>query len=392
MNDPVILTINGGSSSVKFAVFAADNSARRLASGQIQRVGQPGTVLSASGLGDPVDELPIAGGDHGEAVIALTSWLRDRLGGRAPVGIGHRIVHGGFYLLTHQVITEKVLDALRDATQLDRAHLPLEISLIQAIGAQFPNVAQVACFDTAFFQKLPTQAKLLPLPRKYFDVGIHRFGFHGLSYTYLMDKLRSVGGDAAASGRVILAHLGSGASLAAVKGGAPIDTSMSFTPTAGVMMGTRSGDLDPGVLDYLIRTEHLSADALNDLVNKKSGLLGVSETSSDMRDLIGKRDSDPHAAEAVDLFCYQAKKWIGGFAAALGGVDTIVFAGGIGENSAESRLGICQGLEFLGVEIDAHKNSANSDIISAGKVTVRVIQTDEESIIARIVSELIPAS
>jgi acetate kinase len=298
------------------------------------------------------------------------------------------VVHGGFHLLDHQLITEKVLDQLKEAKELDLAHLPREIGLIESFGTQFPGIPQVACLDTAFFKDLPTLSKLLPIPRKYFDAGIHRFGFHGLSYTYLMQELRRIAGDTVADGRVILAHLGSGASMAAVKNGKPIDTSMSFTPTAGLMMGTRCGDLDPGVLVHLIRNEKLSADDLNDLLNRQSGLLGVSETSADMRDLVGKRTSDPRAAEAVDLFCYQAKKYIGNFAAALGGIDTLVFAGGIGEHSADARAGICSDLKFLGIEIDPAKNTANAAILSTGPTAVRVIATDEEIMIARIVMQI----
>jgi acetate kinase len=341
--------------------------------------------LSAQGLGAKAEKLPIEAGDHGEAAGALVKWLREPLGDRKISGIGHRVVHGGFHLLDHQLITEKVLDQLREAKQLDLAHLPREISLIESFGQQFPGIPQVACLDTAFFKDLPTLAKLLPIPRKYFDDGIHRFGFHGLSYTYLMQELRRVGGDAAANGKVILAHLGSGASMAAVKNGKPIDTSMSFTPTAGLMMGTRSGDVDPGVLVHLIRNEKLSADQLNDLLNRQSGLLGVSGTSADMRDLVAKRGTDSNAAEAVDLFCYQAKKWIGSFTAALGGIDTLIFAGGIGEHSADARAGICSDLKFLGIEIDAAKNAESAPIISTGPTTVRVIPTDEEIMIARIV-------
>jgi acetate kinase len=249
----------------------------------------------------------------------------------------------------------------------------------------------VACFDTAFHRDLPTVAKLLPIPRKYFDKGVRRFGFHGLSYSYLMEELTRLAGPQAAQGRIILAHLGAGASMAAVREGKCIDTTMSFTPTAGVVMGTRSGDLDPGLFVYWMRQEKMSADELDDLVNKKSGLLGVSGVSSDMQELLEKRGGNQHAAEAVDLFCYQARKWIGALAAALGGLDTLVFSGGIGENAAEVRAQICIGLEYLGVQLDDAGNAAKEGIISKdnGPVVVRVIATDEEIMIAKIVAGLV---
>src|SRR5207248_5014828 len=243
------------------------------------------------------------------------------------------------------------------------------------------------CFDTAFHATLPRVARLLPLPRRYDAAGIRRYGFHGLSYAYLMGELGRVAGPEAAAGRVILAHLGAGASMAAVQGRKSIDTTMSFTPTAGLVMATRTGDLDPGALVYLLRSENLSADQLDELLNKQSGLLGVSETSPDMRDLLAKQAGDVRAAEAVELFCYQARKWVGALAAALGGLDTLVFAGGIGENAAEVRQRICDGLGFLGVRLDPARNAAGAAVISADgtPATVRVIRTDEELMIARLV-------
>jgi len=380
----VLLTINGGSSSIKFAVFDAADSSSRIFSGEIQRVGQPGTVISAKGLGEEIKNQAIEAADHAAAAERLIDLLRTRLGERTISGIGHRVVHGGLQLIDHQIINASVLDQLRAAMEFDAVHLPREIALIESFGRQFPGVPQVACFDSAFHRDLPTVAKMLPIPRKYFERGVHRLGFHGLSYAYLMKELRRVGGDPVADGKVILAHLGSGASMAAIKNGKPIDTSMAFTPTAGVMMGTRPGDLDPGLLLYLLRSEKRSADQLDDLLNKKCGLLGVSDTSSDMRDLIEHRSTDARAAEAVDLFCYSAKKMIGAFAASLGGLDTLVFSGGIGEHSADARAEICRGLEFLGIELHPFFNSSNKVVISAGRVTVRVMTTDEEAMIAHI--------
>jgi acetate kinase len=242
----------------------------------------------------------------------------------------------------------------------------------------------VACFDTAFHRTLPRVARLLPIPRRYAAMGVERYGFHGLSYAYLREELVRLD-PTAASGRVILAHLGNGASLAAVRDGKCLDTSMGFTPAAGLVMSTRSGDLDPGLFSFLARRERMTPARFARMINHESGLLGVSEISSDVRDLLAREARDVRAAEAVALFCYQAKKWIGSFAAALGGVDTLVFAGGIGENSPAIRARICDGLGFLGIGLNRQRNATNAPLISpdAGRVKVRVIRTDEELMIAR---------
>jgi acetate kinase len=278
-----------------------------------------------------------------------------------------------------------MLEDLHRLSPFDPEHLPEEILLTEAFHRRFPDLPQVACFDTAFHHDLPRVARLLPIPRRYEAQGVRRYGFHGLSYEFLMGELSRLAGSEAAQGRVILAHLGNGASLAAVHHGKSVDTSMSFTPTAGVPMSTRSGDLDPGLVWYLARTEGLDAKRFNEMVNFQSGLLGVSETSSDMRDLLEHESGDVRAAEAVALFCYQVKKWIGAFAAALGGLDTLVFAGGIGENAPPVRTRICDGLGFLGIELQEKRNVANEGVISAAAsgVGVRVIRTDEEQMIAR---------
>jgi acetate kinase len=263
--------------------------------------------------------------------------------------------------------------------------------LIEAFRQRHPKLPQVVCFDTAFHQTMPRLAKLLPLPRCFEAKGIQRYGFHGLSYAYLMEELARLGDSAAATGRVILAHLGNGASLAAVRDGKCMDTSMGFTPTGGLVMSTRSGDLDPGLAPFLARTEQMTTKQFYEMVNHKSGLLGVSETSSDMRELLDHETQDVRAAEAVAVFCYQAKKWIGAYAAALGGVDTLVFAGGIGENAPPVRARICEGLGFLGIELSESRNAEASGVIStdASRVTVRVIRTDEERMIAGSVCRLL---
>ena len=284
-----------------------------------------------------------------------------------------------------------MVEELRQLKPFDPEHLPEEIQLTEAFHHRFPDLPQVACFDTAFHHDLPRVARLLPIPRRYEAEGVRRYGFHGLSYSFLMEELARLAGAEAAQGRVVLAHLGNGASLAAVHHGKPVDTSMSFTPTAGVPMSTRSGDLDPGLVWYLARTEKMSAKQFNEMVNFQSGLLGVSETSSDMRDLLDHETQDVRAAEAVALFCYQVKKWIGAFAAALGGLDTLVFAGGIGENAPAVRARICDGLEFLGIELEEEHNAANAGVISAAasRVSVRVMRTDEELMIAKTVCRVL---
>jgi acetate kinase len=314
-------------------------------------------------------------------------WIEERGGRDALTAVGHRVVHGGPKYSKPQRITAEMVEELRQLSAFDPEHLPEEIQLTEAFHRRFPDLPQVACFDTAFHHDLPRVARLLPIPRRYEAQGVRRYGFHGLSYAFLMGELARLAGTEAAQGRVILAHLGNGASLAAVHRGKSVDTSMSFTPTAGVPMSTRSGDLDPGLVWYLARTEGLDAKRFNEMVNFQSGLLGVSETSSDMRDLLEHETQDVRAAEAVALFCYQVKKWIGAFAAALGGLDTLVFAGGIGENATAVRARICDGLGFLGIVVEEKRNATNEGVISSetSGIHVRVIHTDEERMIAKMV-------
>jgi acetate kinase len=318
-------------------------------------------------------------------------WIEERTRREALTAVGHRVVHGGPKYSEPQRITAEMVQQLHDLSPFDPEHLPEEILLTEAFHHRFPDLPQVACFDTAFHHDLPRVARLLPIPRRYEAQGVRRYGFHGLSYAFLMGELARLAGAEAAQGRVILAHLGSGASLAAVRDGKSVDTSMSLTPAAGVPMSTRSGDVDPGLVWYLSRTEHMSAKQFNEMVNFRSGLLGVSETSSDMRDLLDREAQDGRAADAVALFCYQVKKWIGAFAAALGGLDTLVFAGGIGEHAATVRARICDGLGFLGIELEERHNVAEAAVIStaASRVTVRVMHTDEEWMIATTVCRVL---
>ncbi|MEO8310528.1 MAG: acetate/propionate family kinase [Caldimonas sp.] len=385
---PAILVVNAGSSSIKFAVFGAESSLRRLVAGHIERIGSSRPTFNTTGP-EPADirSRSLDAPDHAAASRALLDWL-DQRGLKTLTAAGHRIVRGAPTYSQPERISDAMIERLRQLSPFDVEHLQREIALIEAVKQRCPDLPQVACFDTAFHDAMPRVATLLPIPRRYEAQGVRRFGFHGLSYEFLMGELARLDGAAAARGRIVLAHLGNGASLAAVHEGRPVDTSMGFTPSGGVPMGTRSGDVDPGLLWYLAKTEQLSAEQLNDLLNSQSGLLGVSESSADMRDLLERQSQDIRAAEAVELFCYQVKKWIGSYAAALGGIDTLVFSGGIGENAAEARWRICAGLGFLGIDLDGTRNADNAAVISASTagVTVRVIRTDEESTIARSVA------
>ena len=292
------------------------------------------------------------------------------------------------------MITPALIRELKKISAYDPDHLPEEIKLIEVFRKRYPAFQQMACFDTSFHMGMPAVAKLLSIPRRYYDKGIHRYGFHGLSYSYLMQELERVAGKEAAHGRIILAHLGNGASLAAVKEAKSMDTTMGFTPASGLMMSTRTGDLDPGVAWYLMQFEKLSPKEFNHLINHESGLLGISETSSDIRKLMEIEDTNGYAKVAIELFCYQAKKWVGSFAVVLGGLDTLVFSGGIGEHSPEVRSKICDGLKFLGIELDEIKNMNNEAVISAesSKINVRVIKTNEEVMIAGMVNDILNKS
>ena len=387
-----ILTINGGSSSIKFALFDAANSLRRILQGGIERIGLPHATFRTKGP-DQADNFsqPVSASNHTEAVGALMHWIERRSGRDPLTAVGHRVLQGGPKYYKPQRITAEMVAELKQLSPFDPEHLPEEILLTEAFHRRFPDLPQVACFDTTFHHDLPRVAQQLPIPRRYEAQGVRRYGFHGLSYAFLIEELARLAGPEAAQGRVILAHLGNGASLAAVRYGKSVDTSMSFTPAAGVPMSTRSGDLDPGLVWYLARTENVSAKRWNEMVNLQSGLLGISETSSDMRDLLKDEARDVRAAEAVALFCYQVKKWIGAFAAALCGLDTLVFAGGIGENAPPVRARICDGLGFLGIALEEKRNAANEGVISSvnSRVAVRVIRTDEELMIAKTVCQVL---
>ena len=377
-----ILALNSGSSSLKFALYEFESSLERLLlRGEAEGVGaESGRLWICAGDGSSIVDHsgPIC--DHGTALQMAFDRLKLSNYPSAEA-IGHRIVNGGSLYSSPQKVTPQFLTDLSDLAPLAPLHLPAEIKIMEAVARQAPNIPQVACFDTAFHRALPELAQRFPLPRKLFDQGVRRYGFHGLSYEYVLQEL----GPAAKGQRLIVAHLGNGASLAAVKNGAPVDTSMGLTPTGGVMMGSRTGDLDPGILIYLVREKGYDAAQLEHLVDQESGLLGVSQLTPDMKALLAKRDSDSCAAEAVAMFCRSVRKEIGAFTAVLGGLDLLVFTGGIGERAAAVREEICRDLGHLGVQLDRAKNDAGESVISMAQSAcmVRLIATNEELMIAR---------
>ena len=385
-----ILAINGGSSSVKFALHQAGAPLPATLHGTLERNGVAGSTLAWRTTEGQPERGRVQVPDGQPATSLLMAWLEGREEFAAVGAVGHRVVHGMAHTEPERV-TPGLLDELHRAIPFAPDHLPREIELIEAFGQRHPHLPQVACFDTAFHGTMPRVATLLPIPRRYEARGVRRYGFHGLSYAYLMEELARTAGREAAHGRVVLAHLGNGASLAAVSGGTSIDTTMGFTPASGLVMSTRTGDLDPGLVSFLARTEQMTAEQFDQMINHQSGLLGVSEISSDMRDLLAREADDVRAAEAVALFCYQAKKAVGAFAAALGGLDTLVFSAGIGEQSSSIRARICEGLGFLGIELDECRNAAHAAVISmdSSQVTVRVMPTNEELMIARAVSRVL---
>ncbi|HEX5241649.1 MAG TPA: acetate/propionate family kinase [Tepidisphaeraceae bacterium] len=389
-----ILVLNTGSSSIKCALFdgsSDENAPRRKLTGSIGGIGSSTSDLSIQIPGRPAERQQILAPDHNTAIACLIEWLREHQGLANCRAIGHRIVHGGPNHFDPQRIDQNLLDDLRAIIAFAPEHLPQAIAMIEVIVRQFPDVPQFACFDTAFHKDLPAVARVLPLPRKLRDLGVRRYGFHGLSYEFLLRELRRIGKPNEADGHVILAHLGNGASLAAVHHGKPVDTTMGMTPAGGLVMSSRTGDLDPGLVLFLERSQHFTPEQFHRMVNHESGLLGISQISSDMRQLMAASASDPRAAEAVEMFCYSALKWIGSFAAALGGLDTLVFSGGIGEHQAEVRHRICDQLGFVGILLDETRNVNNAAIISrdASPVTVRVIPTDEEITIFRAERKLV---
>jgi acetate kinase len=380
-----ILTMNRGSATLKAALYEAGEREALQLSMTVDQAGSSGGRLKiADPRGAALLDCPVDSGDPEIALEVMFAWLGEHGFLSGLEAAGHRLVHGGSRYKDPQRITPEFLTEIERLVPLDPDHLPAAIRGIKFIAKKFPELAQVACFDTAFHSSLPKVARMYALPGNLYDQGILRYGFHGLSYEYIMGELQALEAQLA-SGRVIIAHLGNGASMVAVKDGKSIDTSMGFTPLEGLVMGTRSGDVDPGLLLYLLEQEKMSAKEMSTMLNKESGLLGVSGTSGDMRNLLEKMQQDSRAGDAVELFCYRAKKYIGAYASVLGGLDVLVFAGGIGERAAVVRKGICDGLDFLGIHLDAASNEANAVLISspASGVKVRVIKTNEDLMIVR---------
>ena len=377
-----VLTINTGSSSVKSALYAMGEREEVLFSAQIAEIGRPESWLSMSGGDRPDNHERTPVPDYGTALHLLQDALAGR--GLSPDAVGHRVVHGGGAYSKPQLVTADLVTALEALVPIDPDHLPQAVQAVRAMEQIYPSLPQVACFDTSFHAGMPATARRYALPRRITDEGVVRYGFHGLSYEYIMSRLAEIA-PAEAAGRVLIAHLGNGASMAAVRGGVGVDTTMGFTPAGGLVMGTRPGDLDPGVLLYLFSQPGETPALLNTLVNKEAGLLGTSGTTADMRELLDRERTDPRAAEAIDLFCYQAKKFLGALAAVLGGPETLVFTGGIGEHAAPVRARICEGLAFLGIRLNRRRNEASAPVISrsGSRVTVRVMNTDEDLMIAR---------
>ena len=371
------LTVNAGSSSIKVSVF--DTEGTSLANLRIENIGQSRAMLV-----DTDGKTEVQANDHQSALAIIMTRLFDHYSKDSVVVVGHRVVHGGHRFVESTVISNEVIEDLKALTVFDSLHLPLQIVAIEYVRQSLPEATHVACFDTAFYREMPKQAQLLPIPRRYYAKGIRRYGFHGLSYSYLIDELRRIEGDAVADGKVIFAHLGSGASLTATHKGRPVDTTMSLTPLSGVMMSTRSGDLDPGLSSVLFAVDGTNADEFSDMVSKESGLLGVSDISADMETLIEQYTSDARAAEAVDLFCYEVQKAIGSLVAVLGGLDALVFSGGMGENAPFIRKKISQATTHFGITIDPAANETGVGRLSNDNdVIVRVIKTNEESVIAK---------
>src|SRR5277367_4349439 len=384
-----VLTMNRGSATLKSTLYEVGRDPGKRAEALVSISVAYSYTTSArlkiiDANGATLLDSSVKGTNSNAALETMFAWLEKHEYLSGLQAAGHRLVHGGARYTQPQRITPKFLAALKKLVPLDPDHLPAAIKGIKFVAKKFPKLPQVACFDTAFHSPLPTVAKMYALPRRFYDAGIRRYGFHGLSFEYIIGALRKLDPKLAAA-RVIVAHLGSGASIVALQNGISMDTSMGFTPLEGLVMSARSGDVDPGLLLYLLAQKRMSAKAAAALLNKQSGLLGVSSITGDMRTLLEKAAQDPHAAEAIALFCYRAKKYIGAYAAALGGLDALVFTGGIGERASAIRERICSGLEFLGIEIDAAPNQANAAVISAtnSRVNVRVIQTNEDLMIVQ---------
>jgi acetate kinase len=391
--DAFTLVINAGSSSLKFCIYRSPEGGTwpLEARGQIEGIGSSPKFTAKNGAGERLADQALDATsvhDGSTALGALAAWLRSRYAGAKVLGVGHRVVHGGARFAGPTRLTPPVVEELRTLIPLAPLHQPHNLAAIDAVFERLPDAPQVACFDTSFHRGQPAVASVVPLPREVCRDGVQRYGFHGLSYEYIASRLPAVAPEIA-GGRVIVAHLGSGASLCAMKDGKSVDSTLGFTALDGLCMGTRPGALDPGVVLYLFQNLGLSAKDVEAMLYKKSGLLGISGISNDMRDLLG--NADPAAQLAVDFFVYRAAKEIGALAAVLGGIDGLVFTAGIGENSAEIRRRICEASAWLGIELDAEANQARSSRISrtGSRVSAWVVPTNEELIIARHTGQLL---
>ncbi|MGH9736310.1 MAG: acetate/propionate family kinase [Candidatus Acidiferrales bacterium] len=383
MQERLILVINSGSSSLKFGLYAErEGDEHPLLEGEAEGGHSSGKLEVRDSNGRVLRSEESGFASQADALERAAQWLDEQSPARASA-IGHRVVHGGPRLVTHQPITPAVLKDLKDSVHFAPLHIPASLELIRAAQHRYPGVPQFACFDTAFHNTMPEEAARFALPDDLFAEGIRRYGFHGLSYESVVHHLRLAG---SLPSRTIVAHLGNGASLAAIKDGRSLDTTMGLTPTGGVPMATRSGDLDPGVILYLQRVKGVDVDSLERLLNHDCGLAALSGGRSDMRDIqAAAAKADSRALLAIEVFCRSIRKVIAAYAAVLGGADLIVFTGGIGEHSAQVRANVCQGLRILGVSIDGVRNQVNDGIISAGdsSVQVFVIPSEEDRQIAR---------
>ena len=390
--DSHILTINSGSSSIKFSLYGLGETEALILKGELAGIGvERGDFQAEDQGGHQLTARKIELPDHEVAFKTLFDWLQGHEIGKNLHAIGHRLLHGGPAHIKPQLVSPALIEDLKLLIPLAPEHLPDEIKGLEAVQQVFPDLLQVACFDTAFHRRMPDLAQRYPLPEPLIREGLRRYGFHGLSYEYLTQELEREAESQEAYGKLIIAHLGNGASMAAIENGRSLDTTMGLTPAGGLVMGTRVGDLDPGVILYLLQEKGMSPAAANHLVNHQAGLLGISGISEDMRDLLAREDTATGAALAVRIFCYQARKFIGALATVLGGLDTFVFTGGIGENSATIRARTCANLEFLGIHLDLDLNNENAPIISkkGSPVTVRVMKTNEELMIARHTRDLL---
>lgn len=381
-----LLVLNSGSSSLKFSVFELkDDKLRSILRGNLSGIatGEGHFSLESDSHGAVAEDIDLF--KHSDAIKVMLGWFEKNFDGKVS-SVGHRIVHGGTKFVKATEIDDQMIAELRQLSRFAPLHLPPAIASVEAARKAFPNVPHVACFDTSFHRTMPEVARMLPLTKKLFvEDGVEKFGFHGLSYEFVSAELSQRYGEKIGNGKLIIAHMGNGCSMAAVENGKSIDTTMGFSPAGGMVMGTRSGDVDPGLVTYFASEKKMSASEFVELVNKRSGLLGLSELSSDMKKLLDEENANEDAKRALEIFCYHARKHVGALAAALGGLDALVFTGGIGEHASQVRTRICNGLQFLGIEIDEKLNEERGTLEitrDGARARTFVIETNEELRIA----------